>query len=74
MTEGKTRKKPNTHLRSEIARHWGQLTASDLDECCADRIRLIDFLQIRYGFVERRAQREAENFFDEFDERLRMAA
>ena len=74
MTEAKTRKKPNRHLRAEIARHWEQLTASDLDECCVDRVRLIDVLQLRYGFVKRRAQQEAESFFHEFEERLRMAA
>ena len=74
MTEAQTREKPNRHLRAEIARHWEQLTASDLDECCDDSIRLIDILQRRYGFVKRRAIQEAEAFFREFEERLRMAA
>ena len=65
---------PHHLLRGEIMRRWEHLTASEVDECCSDRARLIDMLQRRYGFVKRRAEREAELFFRDFQNRLRMAA
>lgn len=65
---------PNIHLRGEIMRRWQQLTAPEIDECCADRSKLIDVLQTRYGFARRRAEKEVDLFYGEFQHRLRMAA
>jgi hypothetical protein len=61
-------------LRGEILSRWGQLTASDIEECGDDQIKLITILQSRYGYARRRAEKEVELFFGEFQERLRMAA
>jgi len=57
----------------EIMSRWEHLTAADVDQCCTDRSRLIDVLQYRYGYVKRRAEKEAELFFCEFQTRFRMA-
>jgi hypothetical protein len=61
-------------LRGEILRRWGQLTTTDIEECGSDRSMLIDLLQARYGYAKRRAEKEVELFFGEFEDRLRMAA
>jgi len=61
-------------LHGEILRHWEQLTASDLEEYGADQSKLIDLLQARYGYAKRRAEKEVALFWQNFQERLRMAA
>ncbi|PYR97351.1 MAG: CsbD family protein [Acidobacteria bacterium] len=65
---------PNRLLRGEITRRWQQLTNSDIDGCTADRSRLIELLQARYGYARRRAEKEVELFFGEFWDRLRQTA
>lgn len=65
---------PNRLLRGELTRRWQQLSSSDIDECCADRLKLVDILQSRYGYAKRRAEMEAALFFGEFQDRLRRAA
>jgi len=65
---------PYRLLRGEILCRWQHLTVSDVEQCCSDRSKLVDMLQSRYGFVKRRAEREAELFFCEFQNRLRMAS
>ena len=61
-------------LLGEIRGRWEQLSSSEVEECCADRSKLIDLLQRRYGFAKRRAEREVELFLGEFQDRLRLAA
>ena len=61
-------------LPGEIQNRWKHLTTSDIEECSADRSKLIGMLQTRYGFAERRAEKEVEHFFGQFLDRLRMAA
>ena len=61
-------------LHGEILRHWEQLTTSDIDEYGTDRSGLINLLQSRYGYAQRRAEKEVELFFGDFQERLRRAA
>jgi len=61
-------------LRGEITRRWQQLTPSDVDDGCADRSKLVDALQFRYGYARKRAEREVELFLGEFQDRLRRAA
>jgi len=61
-------------LRGELMGRWEQLTDADLEACVFDRARLIEALQARYGFSERRAEKEANLFYWEFDNRLRLAA
>ncbi len=64
----------NLLIRGEIMRRWEQLTSTEIEECCKDQSRLIDFLQTRYGYAKRRAEKEVELFFGDFQDRLRMAA
>jgi hypothetical protein len=61
-------------LLGEIRGRWQQLSVSEVEECCADRSKLIDLLQARYGFAKRRAEKEVELFLGEFQDRLRLAA
>jgi hypothetical protein len=61
-------------LLGEIRGRWEQLSNSEIEECCGDRSKLIDLLQLRYGYVKRRAEKEVELFFGEFQDRLRLAA
>ncbi len=65
---------PNRFLRGEITNRWEQLTPIEIDECCADQSKLVDILQARYGYVKRRAENEADLFYGEFQDRLRMTA
>ena len=74
MAQMKLESISNRFIRGEITRRWEQLTNSDVEECCADRSRLIDLLQSRYGYARKRAEKEVELFFGEFQDRLRMAA
>src|SRR5712692_6003629 len=64
----------NRFLPGEITRRCQQLTTSEIEECCVDRSKLIDLLQARYGYARKRAEKEVELFFGEFQDRLRMAA
>ena len=61
-------------LLGEIRGRWEQLSNSEVEECCADRSKLIDLLQARYGFAKKRAEKEVELFLGEFQDRLRLAA
>lgn len=64
----------NRLLRWEILSRWGELTEADIEECGADQSKLIEVLQARYGYAKRRAEKEVDLFFSEFQDRLRMAA
>ncbi len=70
--------KPNSDssrlLRGEILRRWEQLSNSDLEESGANRSKLIELLQSRYGYARRRAEKEVELFLGDFRNRLRMTA
>jgi len=61
------------HCR-EILTHREQLTSAEIDGSGADRAKLIDVLQARYGYAKRRAEKEVALFISEFQERLRLAA
>lgn len=66
--------KSNRLLYGEITRRWQQLTITDVQQSCADRSRLIDIVQSRYGYTKSRAEKEVDLFLGEFESRLRMAA
>ena len=74
MAQVKDSHRPNGHFRGEIMRRWQQLTASDVEQCCTDPAKLVDVLQNRYGYVRRRAEKEVDLFYGEFQARLRLAA
>jgi hypothetical protein len=73
MAQVKESRNP-AHLRGEIMQRWQHLSTSEIDECCADLSKLITLLQIRYGYARRRAEKEADLFYIEFEDRVRMAA
>ena len=74
MAFAKFETRPNKLLSGEITRRWQQLTSSDIEECCTDRTRLVDVLQVRYGYVKRRAEKEVDLFLGEFRDKLSRAA
>jgi hypothetical protein len=53
---------------------WQLLTTTEIEQGSVDRSKLVVFLQSRYGFAERRAEREVNLFYVDFKNRLRMAA
>ena len=61
-------------LRGEILSRWVLLTTNDIEGCETDLAKLSDVLQTRYGYAKRRAEKEAELFFGEFEHRLRLTA
>ena len=65
---------PTRLLHGEILRHWEQLTSSDIEEYGTDRSGLINLLRTRYGYAQRRAEKEVDLFLRDFQERLRRAA
>jgi hypothetical protein len=67
-------KTPGRLLHGEILGRWEQLTLAEVESCGTDLSKLIDLLQDRYGYTKRRAEREVALFFDDFQDRLRMAA
>jgi len=74
MAQAKLSSKFSSLLRGEILRRWELLTIADLDELGCDRLKLINIVQTRYGYAPSRAEKEVELFFDDFQDRLRMAA
>ena len=74
MTLAKFGNHSNRLLRGEILRRWEQLTATDIEESGTDPSGLIQLLQTRYGYAERRAEKEVALFFGDFQDRLRRAA
>jgi hypothetical protein len=67
--------RPLRHLlRGEILTRWPQLTSEEVENSGTDRLKLAGLLQIRYGYAQRRAEKEVDLFFGEFQNRLRMAA
>jgi hypothetical protein len=74
MAQVKESFSPNAHLRGEIMRRWQQLSTSEIEQCWADRSKLIATLQDRYGYARGRAEKEVDLFYLEFQDRLRMAA
>jgi hypothetical protein len=65
---------PNAHLRAEIMCRWQLLSTTEIEEGSVDLSRLTAFLQNRYGFAQRRAEQEVNQFYLEFRHRLSMAA
>ena len=61
-------------FRSELNHELNQLTTDDLDQIDGKRDNLVFLLESRYGYARRRAEREAERFVSEFEDRLRRAS
>jgi hypothetical protein len=61
-------------LRAEVNYYWSLLTVDDLTDFAGERDKLARLLQRRYGFAESRAEREAQWFLQQVEDRLRRAA
>jgi len=74
MTNEMHSNNPSRFLRGEMTNRWQYLTSGEIDECCSDQSKVIDILQSRYGYARGRAEKEANLFFTDLQDRLRLAA
>jgi uncharacterized protein YjbJ (UPF0337 family) len=61
-------------LRGEMNYQWSQLTPEDIRSFDGNRDNLVGLLESRYGFARRRAEREADWFLAQFEDKLRRAS
>lgn len=54
-------------LRGSIREKWGELTDDELDKIAGKRDRLSGMLQEKYGYSELEAEREIDDFLDNWD-------
>ncbi len=52
--------------RGQALGWWGRLTESEWDEVNGDRERLLELLELKYGWSREEAEREIETRFSEF--------
>ncbi len=55
-------------LRGEIRTRWGELTDDDLDQVAGQSDKLAGVLQERYGYTQMEAERQINDFLDEWDD------
>lgn len=55
-------------LRGEIRTRWGELTDDDLDKVSGQSDKLAGILQERYGYTQMEAERQINDFLDEWDD------
>jgi len=55
-------------LRGEIRERWGELTDDDLDKVAGQSEKLAGALQERYGYTQMEAERQINEFLDEWGE------
>jgi uncharacterized protein YjbJ (UPF0337 family) len=53
-------------LRGEIRQRWGELTDDDLDQVAGQSDKLAGVLQERYGYTQMEAERQIDEFLDEW--------
>lgn len=53
-------------LRGEVKRRWGQLTDDELDQSKGDFDSLAGRIQERYGYARDRAERDLDDFLNEY--------
>jgi Uncharacterized protein conserved in bacteria len=56
-------------LRGAVREKWGDLTDDDLDIIAGKREKLAGVLQERYGYTQIEAEREIDDFLDNWDAR-----
>jgi hypothetical protein len=61
-------------FRVEVSDRWPQLTPDDVAKIDGTRNNLVRLLEVRYEFVQHRAQKEVDSFLAAFEEKLRLAA
>ncbi len=52
--------------RGQALAWWGRLTEDEWDEINGDRERLLERLQVKYGWTREEAKQEVDTRFDEF--------
>ena len=55
-------------LRGEIRERWGELTNDDLDQIVGQTEKLAGVLQERYGYTQMEADRQIQEFLDDWEE------
>lgn len=53
-------------LRGEIRQRWGEITDDDLDQVAGQSDKLAGVLQERYGYTQMEAERQIDEFLDEW--------
>jgi uncharacterized protein YjbJ (UPF0337 family) len=54
-------------LKGEVKQQWGDLTNDEVDQIEGRRDKLVGVIQERYGYTKDRAEREVNDFLDEYD-------
>jgi uncharacterized protein YjbJ (UPF0337 family) len=55
-------------LRGEVRERWGELTNDDLDQVAGQSDKLAGILQERYGYTQMEAERQIDEFLNEWGE------
>jgi len=55
-------------LRGSIREKWGNLTDDELDQIAGKRDKLAGFLQERYGYTQVEAERQIDDFLEDWDD------
>jgi hypothetical protein len=62
-----------TQLQNEANFQWSAFTPEDLHAFDGERNNLVGLLEARYGFARPRAEREADLFLSQFEDKLKRA-
>ena len=55
-------------LRGSIREKWGDLTDDEVDQIAGKRDKLSGFLQERYGYTQLEAERQIDDFLEDWDD------
>jgi uncharacterized protein YjbJ (UPF0337 family) len=55
-------------LRGSIREKWGELTDDELDQIAGKRDRLVGVLQEKYGYTQLEADRQIDDFLENWEE------
>ncbi len=59
-------------MKGRVQEKWGKLTEDDIDQIKGRREVLVGKLQERYGHAQDRAEEEADEFFENLEERAQF--
>jgi len=54
-------------LQGEIRERWGDLTDDELDQIAGKRDKLVGKLQEKYGYTQMEAERQIDEFLEEWE-------
>jgi uncharacterized protein YjbJ (UPF0337 family) len=55
-------------LRGSVREKWGDLTDDELDQIAGKRDKLSGYLQERYGYTQLEAERQIDDFLENWDD------